>query len=778
MPILTPAQLRRKFDPSQFEFASTNEIDPCTTIIGQERGVAAIEFGMEMQSHGYNIYVLGESGTGRTSAIKSFVEQRAASEPVPSDWVYVNNFQMAHEPIVIELPAGEGCRLRDTLSGVIGRIRTELPSAFDTQQFRDEVLLMRQQMQAESAGLFEAFQKVAMSRGAALIQTSEGFRIVPAPEGQPLDPDAFNALTDEQKAIWRDVQNELEKGLTAVVFQARDIENSAQKRMEQLVERVARGIVERDFSALREAFAQYPSLLTYVDSVCDDILRNVNNFRPQPEGAQQARLHPDWFRRYEVNVIIDHKASKHAPVIVELEPSLSRLLGRVEHEARPGGAVVTDFTLLRAGALHAANGGYLVLRARDLGNAMGAYDALKRALIGNQVRPDDPAIRGGAATLTLDPQPIPLSIKVILIGPPSLYYQLAGGDEDFATVFKVMADFDHSIERTQENEIAYATFIAARCADELLMPFERDAIGKVIEYGSRLAGTQKKLSTRFGIIADLVREANHWAKKVGEEVVSAENVHTAIKNRFFLRNRIETRMRESVEDKKQLITTRGLKVGQINGLAVSQIGDHAFGHPSRLTTRTYVGKRGVVAIDREVNMAGAIHNKGLMTLVGYLGGQYAHDHPLSLSAQITFEQNYGGIDGDSASSTELYALLSSLSETPIRQSIAVTGSVNQYGEVQAIGGATQKVEGWFEVCKVQGLTGDQGAMIPASNVADLMLRDEVVEAVEAGQFHVWAVDSIDAGIEILMGISADKIHKQVQTKLRNLAETLAEYGRD
>ncbi|MGB1251057.1 MAG: Lon protease family protein, partial [Candidatus Promineifilaceae bacterium] len=774
MPELTPTQLRRKFIPANVPYASTLEIEPCTTIIGQDRGVAAIEFGMEMQSRGYNIYVLGESGTGRTSAIQSFVTERAAGEPVPNDWVYVNNFQSAHEPIAIELPAGEGCRLRDMVEMVIGRIRSELPSAFDTQQFRDEVLLMRQAMQAESEGLFGAFQKHAVTQGATLMQTSEGFRIVPAQDGQPLEAEAIAALDDEQKEAWRGVQNGLEKGLTAVIFKARDIENSAQERMGQLVERVAASIIDVALKSLQDGFADYSDLVTYIGNMRDDILKHVNNFRPQPEGTQQ-RLHPDWFRRYKINVIIDHKLSTHAPVIAELEPSVPRVLGRVEHEARPGGAVVTDFTLLRAGALHAANGGYLVLRARDLGNSPGAYEALKRALIGNQVRPDDPAIRGGAATLTLDPQPIPLNIKVILIGPPSLYYQLAGMDEDFATIFKVMADFDHSIERDAENEMAYATFISARCVEEGLMPFDRAAIGKIIEFGSRMAGTQKKLSTRFGVIADLIREANHWAKKAKGEIISAENVLRAINNRYFLRNRIETRMREGVEDRKQLITTSGYKVGQINGLAVSQIGDHSFGHPSRLTTRTYVGKRGVVAIDREVNMAGAIHNKGLMTLTGYIGGQYAHDHPLSLSAQITFEQNYGGIDGDSASSTELYALLSSLSETPIRQSIAVTGSVNQYGEVQAIGGATQKIEGWYDVCKTEGLTGKQGAMIPASNVVDLMLRDEIVKAVEEGEFHVWSVDSIDEGLEILTGVEAPEIHDKVKAKLRKLADTLAAY---
>ena len=777
---LTTAQLRNKFDSSELKFTSTRDIEPCTTIIGQPRGVAAIEFGMEMNGDGYNIYVLGESGTGRTTAIQSFVESHAAKLPTPNDWIYVNDFQTSHTPTAIELPAGTGCQLRDTMETFIERLRTELARAFDTQQFRDEAILMRQQLQAEREALFTALQKEAATKNAALISSPEGFRILPAQDGQPLDAEKFAALTDEEKAAWRLVSNELEKALTEVMYQARDIENSAQDRMNDLVQRVAANVVDTSLAEVREQFKAEEALTTYFDDVRADVLKHIDIFRrasaeSQPQQPQQPPIPQEWFRRYQINVIIDHKQSTNAPVVVEFDPTLSRLLGRVEHEARPGGAVVTDFTLMRPGALHAANGGFLVLRARDLFASMAAYDALKRALLGSAVRPDDPAIRGGAAMRTLDPDPIPLDIKVILIGPPSLYYQLNGMDEDFGTVFKVMADFDQTIERTPENEMEYATFIAARCHHEELLPFNRDAIGKVVEYGSRLAGTQDKLSTRFGNIADLVREAEHWARKAGEDMVSAENVVKAIDTRFYLRNRIENAMRERVEDHKQLISSSGSKVGQINGLAVSQVGDHAFGHPSRITTRTYVGKAGVVAIDREVNMAGAIHNKGLMTLIGYLGGQYATDHPLSLSAQITFEQNYGGIDGDSASSTELYVLLSSLSDVPIKQSIAVTGSVNQHGEIQAIGGVTHKVEGWYEVCKQQGLNGEQGAMVPQSNVADLMLRDEIVEAVEAGNFHVWGVTTIDEGIEIMTGVPAADVHKKTKARLRELADKMAEF---
>jgi len=448
----------------------------------------------------------------------------------------------------------------------------------------------------------------------------------------------------------------------------------------------------------------------------------------------------------------------------------------VEHESRAGGAIVTDFTLIRAGTLHAANGGYLVLRARDIFTGPGAWEALKRALVGALISPDDPATRGGRAIRSLDPEPIPLEVKIILIGPAALYYMLHDQDEDFRATFKVMADFDESVARTSANEHDYATFIASRAHEEDLLHLEKTAVGRVIEYGSRLAGTQNKLSTRFGRIADLVRESCYWAGAAGRDLVTVDDVETAIDNREYLQNRIETRMRESLMEGKQLVTSTGAITGQINGLAVRQIGEHAFGHPSRITARTYVGKEGVIQIDREAELAGSIHDKGLFTLIGYLGGQYADDLPLSLSAQVTFEQNYGGIDGDSASSTELYALLSSLSDVPIKQGIAVTGSVNQWGEIQAIGGVTQKVEGWYAICKEKGLTGEQGVLIPAANAEDLMLRVAVVEAVREGKFHLWAINSIDEGLEVLTGHKAAEIHTAVKTRLTQLAQTMKEYN--
>ncbi|MCB0029401.1 MAG: Lon protease family protein, partial [Anaerolineales bacterium] len=483
----------------------------------------------------------------------------------------------------------------------------------------------------------------------------------------------------------------------------------------------------------------------------------------------------EWFRRYKVNVIIDNQANSQAPVVAEYDPQLSRLVGRVEHEARYGGAVVTDFTLLRAGALHTANGGYLILRAQDLFAEAGAWEALKRALVGRELRPDDPAIRGGAPTRTLDPDPIPLQVKVILIGPPVLYFMLLDADEDFGSIFKVMADFDYEVERTPENELDYAHFIGRLCHDEKLRHLTADAVGLVIEQSARLAGTQNRLSTRFGQLADLVREANHWADQADREFVAREDVLRAIDNRRYLRNRVEMRLLEMLLDGKRLIATSEAVVGQINALTVSQVGDHSFGQPNRVTVRTYVGKSGVIQIDREVALAGPIHNKGLMTLVGYLGGQYAGDHPLSLNAQITFEQSYGGIEGDSASSTELYALLSSLAGIPISQAIAVTGSVNQHGEIQPIGGVTEKVEGWFNVCRQRGLTGDQGCMIPAANIQDLMLDHTVIEAVAAGQFHIWAVRSVDEGIELLTGRSATDVHTAVAARLGELAEKMRQY---
>lgn len=775
---LTPNKLRRSYDKSNLKLKTSADLPPRTNIIGQPRGIQAIDFGINMKSTGYNIYVLGESGTGRTTAIKHFVENKAGADAIPPDWVYVNNFTEPHKPIAIQLPSGEGCRLRDELRQLVRQLKTEIARAFDNQTFRDAALEIRHVLERKREEQFVSLQQKANSMDAALLNTPEGFRIVPARNGQALQPQQIAELSESDQEAWRETHHKLQHELNEAIHQARKMELDAQIELDDLKRRVASSIVDVAMGELKETLSEYEKVVAYLDEVHQDILDNVDLFRADEDGndEEQEVIPSDEFRRYQVNVLVDHKHTERAPVIVEYNPSISRLLGRVEHEARYGGAVVTDFTLVRGGTLHAANGGYLVLRARDLFTQPDAWNALKRTLIGGSIRPDDPASRAGAAARSLDPEPIPLNVKVILIGPPALFYQLHSMDEDFRIMFKVMADFDETVPRTPENELEYAQFIATRSHEEELHHLEREAVGRVIEYGSRLAGTQNKLSTRFGNIADLVREASYWASVAGRDIVTVEDVEQAIDNREFLRNRIETQVREQLEEGKILVATSGTVVGQINGLTVSRIGEHVFGNPSRVTARTYVGQEGVVQIDREVELAGRIHNKGLMTLVGYLGGQYAGDLPLSLSAQITFEQSYGGIEGDSASSTELYALLSSLADFPINQAIAVTGSVNQLGEIQAIGGVTQKVEGWFAVCKERGLTGEQGVIIPASNVQDMMLRVGVVEAVAAGKFHIWAVDTVDEGIEILTGCPAAEIHAAAKTRLRELAETLNHFN--
>jgi len=760
-----------------FDFETTAELEPGTSIIGQSRGVQAIEFGLQMDSPGYNIYVLGESGTGRTTAIQHFIESEAATDPIPDDWVYVHNFLRPHKPVAMRLPAGVGCEFRDALREFIRRLRGEIARAFDNQGFRDAALEVQHELEARQAARIEALREQAAAQGAAIVTTGQGFQIVPARGGQPLQQQELASLSQEEREEWQAIHHSLQHELNEALHQLREMESKAQAELEALNRGVAKKVVDGAMERLKERFEAFERVRAYLEDVHEDIVDNVDVFRVDQDGDADNEAMPsnDLFRRYQVNVLVEHKHSERAPVIVEYNPSVPRLLGRVEHEARPGGAILTDFNLLRGGALHAANGGYLVLRARDLFAEPGAWEALKRSLVAGEIRPDDPATRQGSITRSLDPEAIPLEVKVVLLGPPGLYYYLHDADEDFAAIFKVMADFDQRVERNLENERHYATFVATLCQEESLSHLHRDAVGLVVEYGSRLAGTQKKLSTRFGQIADLVREAHHWARAEGRDLVRAADVEAAIDNQAYLRNRLENRARENVLDGKQLVDSEGAVVGQVNGLSVRQIGEHAFGQPTRVTARTYVGRQGVVQIDREVELAGNIHNKGLMTLVGYLGGQYAVEHPLSLSAQITFEQNYGGIDGDSASSTELYALLSSLGNVPLKQGIAVTGSVNQRGEIQAIGGVTQKVEGWFEVCQARGLTGEQGVLIPASNVSDLMLRSAVTEAVAAGSFHIWAVSSVNEGIALLSGRPAADVHAAVKRRLLELAQSMAAF---
>ncbi len=768
--LLRPDQLRRASDLSAFTFESTAELRADPHIIGQPRGIRAIDFGIGIESPGYNIYVLGESGTGRTTAIQRFIEGQAADKAPPDDWVYVHNFREAHKPHALRLPAGRGCPFRDEMEAMISRLQTEIPGAFENQAYRDAALDIQQAHGRRREQLIAKLQEKAVQMGATLISSPEGVRIVPARNGKPISAQDFAGLPEAEQAALKEVLQELEHDLNETLHQARQRDRELDEEMSQLVRRVGQAVVDLALDELKAKFADCEAIVQYLDAVRKDILENIEIFRGEAEeDGQEGMYRRLRLRRYRVNVVVDHLQSKHAPVVVEYNPSVSRLMGRVGHETYPGGAVLTDFSLIRGGALHAANGGYLVLRARDLFTEPGAWDALKRAMIGGKIAPDDPATRRGAATNTLDPEQIPVNLKLLLIGPPELYYALYE-DEDFRAIFKVMSDFALEMDRIPENEQEYASFVARLCQKEELRHFDRGAVGMIVEYGGRLAGSQKKLSTRFGHLADVIREASYWSGQNGRELVSEEDVQRAIDERLYLRNRGEQLFREQISEGKKLLATQGEVVGQINGLSVSKIGEHIFGQAFRITASTFVGKTGVVQIDREVAIAGPIHNKGVLTLAGFLGDKYASDQPLSFTAMLTFEQSYGGIEGDSASSTELYALISSLSGFPIRQAIAVTGSVNQRGQVQPIGGVTQKVEGWYEICKERGFSGEQGVMVPATNVSDLMLRKEVLRAVEAGNFSIWAVSTIDEGLEILMGQDPETIHAAARKRLARLAE--------
>lgn len=766
-------------DPKAFPFRSTAELRPEPRVIGQPRGLRAIELGIAMDSPGYNIYVLGDPGTGRTTAAQAYIEGRARQLPVPPEWVYLFHFADPHRPRALKLMPGKAARLRQGMDQLVEDLQKELPRALESDAFRQAAQGIRESLDAQREQELGRLQTLGREKGAAVVPSPEGLQILPAREGRPLTPEELAGVGEAEQKTWRENSLAVQRELEAALRRVRHVESNAQRDLAEMIRRAAAAVLDRELDDLRTEFSDQTDVLDHMNQVRADILDNVELFRGQGETGSEAagalRLIPappaaDPLRRYRINVLVDHTSAHGAPVVVERHPSVPRLLGRIEHETRFGGGVSTDFTLIRPGALHRANGGFLIVWARDLFAEPGAWDSLERALASEQFAPDDPAARSGAPTSSLHPESVPLDVKVILIGSPSLYYFLVEADEDFRSIFKVMADFDESMERTSESELAYAEFIAGRCQAEGLLPLAAEGVARVVEEGSRLAGTQRKLSTRFGTVADLVREADHWARSAGRKVVDAHDVGRAVRERRFLRDRAEEQLREDILTAKLLINVEGEVVGQVNALTVASVGDHTFGHPTRVTARTYAGKEGVVQIDREVELAGPIHNKGVLTLIGYLGGRYADEHPLSLSAHISFEQNYGGLEGDSAASTELFALLSSLAEVPSRQWIAVTGSVNQQGQIQAVGSATEKVEGWYALCAARGLTGEQGVILPASNIPDLMLEEEIRRALEEHRFHVWAIDAVDDGLPILTGRSAKEIHRRVKDRLRKLAQ--------
>lgn len=793
---LEPEALRRTADPAQLQFTSTAELEPAVEVIGQPRAVDAVSFGVSIPSPGYNIFALGPSGTGRTTTVMKRLEREAAGRPVPDDWCYVNNFQEPHRPRALRLPPSKGAQLRSDMNNLIEELTTEIPRAFESEDYERQKERIAREIAEEKQAELNRLERYASERGFALLRTPAGIGIAPVREGKPLTPEEFGALDKATREHLEAEGQQIQAALNATLRLSRRLDRAARERVQRLDREVAAFAISPIFDELREAYAEFPAVLDYLSAAQRDTIENLDAFRqraePEPAAtpAALARLvtaQVPPLDRYRVNVLVDNSQIRGAPIVMENNPTFPNLIGRIEHQAQFG-ALVTNFTLIKAGALHRANGGYLVLGVRDVLTNPFAWDALKRALKASCVRAEEISAETRlATTATLDPEPIPLNIKVVLIGEPKLYYLLYDLDEDFRELFKVKADFDVVMDWTAETARDYARFIANVVREEDLRPFEPDGVARIIEQSARMVEDQKKLATRFGDVIDLVREASYWAGTNGHELVNSDDVRQAVNNRTYRSGRIEERIREMIAREIILISVDGAATGQVNGLSVVPFGDYQFGRPSRITARISPGRKGVIDIQRETRMGGPIHVKGVLTLAGYLAGKYAIDRPLTLSATLAFEQLYEGVEGDSASSTELYALLSSLSGYPIQQGLAVTGSVNQYGEVQAIGGANEKIEGFFEVCRVLGLTGRQGVLIPADNVQNLMLREGVIDAVRQGQFHIYPVNTIDEGIEILMGRPAGErqldgkyppgtVNAAVEERLRQMAQAVREFG--
>ncbi|GAB4440151.1 MAG: ATP-binding protein [Anaerolineae bacterium] len=788
---LQPAMLRRHCDPESFSFETTAELEELTEIVGQARAVEAVRFGIDIRREGYNLFVLGPPGIGKHSLVRQFLEQEVGAKPTPADWCYVNNFEQPHKPHVLRLPPGQGQTLCQDMSQLVEELRTTIPAVFDSEDYRTRKQGLEEEFKEREEKAFAELKRRATEHGFALMKTPVGLAFAPVQDGHVLTPEQFDKLSATEQERITTKLTELQEQLQTTIQQGPRWEREFRERLKALNHEITLLAVGHLVDELREKYVELPEVVNYLNAVQQDIVENTDDFRPAEEPSPAAALgfslpgpvkDSSPFRRYQVNLLVDNSATQGTPVIYEDHPTHQNLVGKVEHLVTQMGALTTDFTLIRPGALHRANGGYLVLDAHKVLLQPYAWEQLKRALRSGEIRIESlQQIFGLISTVSLEPEPIPLQVKIVLVGERLLYYLLYTYDPDFAELFKVEADFEEQMERTPENDLLYARLVGALARKEGLRHFDRTAVAQVIERSARLAGDAEKLSTHMQSIADLLREADYWAGQAGRPVVSAGDVQQAIEAQIYRADRLRQRIQEEMQRETILIDTQGEKVGQINGLSVMTLGSYAFGRPSRITARVWLGKGQVVDIEREVELGGPIHSKGVLILSGFLGARYALERPLSLSASLVFEQSYSGVEGDSASSAELYALLSALAEAPLKQSLAVTGSVNQHGQVQAIGGVNEKIEGFFDLCRARGLTGTQGVLIPAANVKHLMLRQDVVEAAAAGKFQIYPVETIDQGIEILTGLPAGErdeagnypegsLNQRVETRLAALAD--------
>jgi lon-related putative ATP-dependent protease len=786
---LRPEQLCRRVDPKRLRFQSTVEVEPLVGTIGQPRALDALEYGLAVGTRGFNVFVSGVPGSGRLTTVLDYLRALAPGRRVPSDWVYVNDFGNSDRPNAISLPAAGGAEFATAMDEFLEAARREIPRSFESEEYEQRQREVVADAAAKRAAAEEELTRFAAERSIGLKTTPLGVASMPLVDGEPLTRERFEQLPEDRRAQIAQASAEVERQAAAFIRQVHELEREAQRRVQELDREVALFATEPLFAELEERYGDQPEVLAYLEAVKTDVVENLGDFRGGEESPLLAGLgaRPRDFARYRVNVLVDNGGVEGAPIVVERNPTYYNLLGRSEYRATFG-TMVTDFREIKAGALHRANGGFLVLEALDVLRQPFAWDALKRALQSSEIRIEALGEQFSAfPSATLRPEPIPLDVKVVLLGSPLLYHVLYQLDPDFRELFKVKADFAPELDWTSEHHRNYAAFVSRWVRENDLRHFDREAVARLIEYGGRLRESQRKLSARLLEISDLVSEASYWAGQEGHALVEAADVELAIRKREYRSNLLEERIRELIEDGTIVIASEGKRVGQVNGLSILDLGDYAFGRPSRVTARVSLGRDGVASIEREIELSGPIHSKGFMILSGYLAATYAQEAPLAVSATLTFEQSYDEIEGDSASSTELYALLSALSGLPLEQGIAVTGSVDQHGNVQAVGGVTRKVEGFYATCKAQGMTGDQGVIVPAANVKNLMLDDEVVEAVREGRFHVWAVRTVDEGIELLTGSRAgrrrpdgsyppESVHGLVAARLADYAERLRAFA--
>lgn len=801
---LTSDQLYRKCDPSKFDFNSTADLEERLSALGQDRAIHAVELGIHIKSRGYNLFCLGPEGTGKTSLVKRILEKEAKNRKTPDDWAYVYNFDEPYKPIAISFPAGQAAEFAKDVDELLEELSDSLPEIIESEEYKAALGIIRQKYKAKKEEYINVLQKKAKGKRVSLLHMQMGLVVAPMKDGEVLSPDAFEQLPEEEKKMIMDDLNAMQEEIENATQDLPRWEEKQKREITVLREKFVRSAVKDPIDALRK---KYKSLQPsrFLKQIQDNILNNIDDFVPTDSDKQAAAAgaeedplqlllskmkqpEEDKFAKFKVNVIVKNVPDSGAPIITVDYPTQGNLVGKVER-IQQYGALLTDFTLIKAGALHQANGGFLLLDARKVLEQPYAWDSLKRAIASKRVKIEAPSEETSFTTISLDPEPIPLDIKVVLTGDFEIYELLSERDPDFRDFFKVEADFGMIMDRNAENEIEYAKLIGSLSKKKQLRSLNRQAVARVIEYASRLADDAGKLTAHISSIGDLLREADYWARVSNSKQIGKNHIDQAIEAQIYRSDRIKKAMLEEIDKGTILMDVKGERVGQINGLVVYDFSRYSFGKPARITTQVRIGKGDFMDIEREISMSGPIHTKGVLILKSLISNRFAKHSPLSLSASIVFEQSYGGVDGDSASSTEYYCLLSAISNIPIKQNIAVTGSINQFGEIQPIGGVNEKIEGFFDVCAHDGLTGKQGVIIPRTNVDNLMLRADIVQAVEEGRFTIYAIDTVDDGIEILTGVKAGKadndgnypkgtVNYLVEESLRQYYQDYARYAKE